>query len=137
MKNRTLLSLPFVPESVGGNRDYDKIAEYLGISLKQEKEPKIHFVKDGIIYLLCGIRWEDEEERSFFTYEVEMPSLRFENPTQEIEELKNLNQSLQDKCDKLEKERDIAIQKQEESVSKDLLLQAISAATGQELKRNK
>jgi len=39
-----------------------------------------------------------------------------------------------DRCNRLEKERDNALLKAEESVSKDLFLQAISAATGKILK---
>lgn len=134
--SRTLLSIPSVPDSLSVRSDIGYIAEILGASLEQDKEPDILFEKGGKIFALCGLGWSNREMRSFFVMERTGGSWQFENPNREIEELKSANKAIADMCNRLEKERDAAIQKQEESVSKDLFLQAISAATGKELKRN-
>lgn len=132
--SRTLLSIPNVSDSLSVYSDIEKIAETLGASLEQGEEPDILFAKGGSIFVLCGLQWASKETRKFFIMEKTKGSWQFENPNREIGELKSANKAIADRCNRLEKERDAAIQKQEESVSKDLFLQAISAATGKILK---
>jgi hypothetical protein len=134
--SRTLLSIPSVSDTLSVYSNINEIAECLGASLEQGDEPDILFSKGNAICLLCGLSWHSKEERKFFIIEKTKGSWRFENEAREIGELRSANKAIADRCNRLEKERDNALLKAEESVSKDLFLEAISAATGRELKRN-
>lgn len=133
---RQLISIPKVSNTLSIYSDIDEIAKTLGASLDQGEEPDILFSKGNAIYLLCGLYWATPETRKFLIIEKTNGSWQFENTDKEIEGLKAANKAIADRCKRLEQEKNIAVMKAEESVSKDLFLQAISAATGKELKRN-
>ena len=59
---------------------------------------------------------------------------QFENSNREIEELKSANKAIADRCNELEKEKNEAVNKLGEVISKDLFLQAIAAVNGKILK---
>ena len=131
---RTLFSIPSVSDSLSVYSDLDKIAEYLGASLEQGEEPDIMFEKGGRILVLCGLQWASREVRKFFIMEKTKGSWQFENPNREIEELKSANKAIADRCNSLEKEKNEAVNKLGEVISKDLFLQAIAAVNGKILK---
>ena len=131
---RTLFSIPSVSDSLSVYSDLNKIAEYLGASLDQGEEPDIMFEKGGSIFILCGLQWASREIRKFFIMEKTKGSWQFENPNREIGELKSANKAIADRCNRLEKEKNEAVNKLDEVVSKDLFLQAIAAVNGKILK---
>lgn len=131
---RALISMPSVSDSLSVYSDLDKIAEYLGASLDQDEEPDIMFEKGGSIFVLCGLHWASREIRKFFIMEKTKGSWQFENPNREIGELKSANKAIADRCNRLEKEKNEAVNKLDEVVSKDLFLQAIAAVNGKILK---
>ena len=131
---RALISIPSVSDSLSVYSDLNKIAEYLGASLDQGEEPDIMFEKGGSIFILCGLQWASREIRKFFIMEKTKGSWQFENPNREIGELKSANKAIADRCNRLEKEKNEAVNKLDEVVSKDLFLQAIAAVNGKILK---
>ena len=131
---RTLFSIPSVSDSLSVYSDLDKIAEYLGASLEQGEEPDIMFEKGGRILVLCGLQWASRETRKFYIMEKSRGSWQFENSNREIEELKSANKAIADRCNELEKEKNEAVNKLGEVISKDLFLQAIAAVNGKILK---
>jgi hypothetical protein len=143
--NRVLISIPSVPSNLS-TLEAGKIADILGYDISAEKEPRILFEMGGSFYFLVGMGWDRLEERRFFAYQADNLSyFRFEKPDQEIGELKAANKAIADRCNRVEKERDNAVLRLEnlqnetwelekERVSKDLFLQAISAANGKILK---
>jgi hypothetical protein len=133
---RQLISIPKISDTLSVYSDIEEIAKTLGASLEQEDEPEIFFAKGSSIYLLWGLQLENKEARRFFIIEKNRHVFQLEKQDKEIEELKAANKAIADRCKRLEHQNSIAALKAEESVSKDLFLQAISAATGKELKRN-
>ena len=131
---RTLFSIPSVSDSLSVYSDLNKIAEYLGASLEQGEEPDIMFEKGGRILVLCGLQWARRETRKFYIMEKSKGSWQFENPNIEIGELKSANMAIADRCNRLEKEKNEAVNKLGEVISKDLFLQAIAAVNGKILK---
>lgn len=131
---RTLFSIPSVSDSLSVYSDLNKIAEYLGASLEQGEEPDIMFEKGGRILVLCGLQWASRETRKFYIMEKSKGSWQFENPNKEIGELKSANNAIADRCNRLEKEKNEAVNKLDEVISKDLFLQAIAAVNGKILK---
>ena len=131
---RTLFSIPSVSDSLSVYSDLDKIAEYLGASLEQGEEPDIMFEKGGRILVLCGLQWASRETRKFYIMGKSKGSWQFENPNREIGELKSANKAIADRCNRLEKEKNEAVNKLGEVISKDLFLQAIAAVNGKILK---
>jgi len=138
---RILLSIPSVPNELSNYSNLNEIAELLGVSIEQGDEPNILFEKGKQIYKLCGLSWENKEQRKFWIMQQDKGSLQFEDPNREIEELKSANKVLGNRCDSLMREKENLILRlknleelEKELISKDLFLQAISAATGKILK---
>ena len=72
-----------------------------------------------------------EEQKTYYWIRV---YLKDENPNIEIGELKSANKAIADRCNRLEKEKNEAVNKLGEVISKDLFLQAIAAVNGKILK---
>ncbi len=142
---RQLLSLPIVSDDLSIYSDQAKIAEILGITLEQETAPDNFFFHKGSLYKFESLDWGTYKKR-FYVWEYGMAlGFRTEQPEKEIAELKAANSSIAASYRKIETERNNAMlrlenmqseyfEAEKERVSKDLFLQAISAATGKILK---
>ena len=144
---RQLLSLAIIPDELDYDKNKDKIAELLGISLDQDQEPRIYFFKSGKVFQMSGNRWSNKEERTLFCWEWELgvnQGFKVEDENQEIIELKAANKVLGDAGQRAMKQRDLALSQLENlqsdllesdksKVHKDLLLEIVAAAHGKKL----